>query len=233
PMTKPALLLLHGALGAKIQFEPLTSLLAEHFTVHSVNFEGHGDAPALDRPFRMEHFIENVLDYLATNNIQTARVFGYSMGGYVASLLASTFPDKVHSIATLGTKFYWDPETAARETAFLDPDKIKAKVPQFAATLNARHIAYGWENVLRATADLLNTLGETGGLRAPTLSQIQCPVRVIVGDRDRTIPVPEAHEVYRALPQGQLQVLPATPHEFERIDSGQLAQILLSFFITQ
>lgn len=229
-MTKPDLLLLHGALGAKIQFDPLTPLLTEHFTLHSVNFEGHGDTPARDRLFRMEYFVENVLDYLSANSIQTTRIFGYSMGGYVACLLAAANPNTVHSIATLGTKFYWDPETAARETGLLDPDKIKAKVPHFAAALEARHTANSWENVLRSTADLLNTLGETGGLRAPILAQIQCPTRVIVGDRDRTVTVQEAHEVYRALPKGQLQVLPATPHEFERIDSEQLAQILLIFF---
>lgn len=229
-MTKPDLLLLHGALGDATQFRSLTLLLAEHFIVHSVNFEGHGNTSQRDRPFRIEHFVSNTIEYLADNSIESTHMFGFSMGGFVACQLASAHPDKVRSIATLGTKFYWDAETAARETGLLDPDKIKAKVPHFAAALETRHTAFGWENVLRSTSDLLVSLGETGGLRASELSQIQCPVRVMLGDRDRTVGVQEAYEVYRALPQGQLQVLPATPHEFERIDSEQLAQILLTFF---
>jgi pimeloyl-ACP methyl ester carboxylesterase len=229
-MTKPDLLLLHGALGATIQFQPLIPLLTQQFTIHTLNFEGHGDVPARDRPFRIEHFVENVLDYLVTGTIQTTRIFGYSMGGYVASQLAASHPETVHSIATLGTKFYWDSETAAREIGFLDPDKIRAKVPHFADALDARHTAAGWQAVLRSTAGLLNSLGDTGGLRAPTLAQVQCPVRVIVGDRDRTVGVPETHEVYRALPQGQLEVLPATVHELERVPVERLVYSLTKYF---
>jgi pimeloyl-ACP methyl ester carboxylesterase len=229
-MDRPNLLLLHGALGASTQSAPLVPLLSERYTIHLLDFEGHGAAPMRDRPFRIEHFVENVLDYMAGNSLESAYIFGYSMGGYVACLLAATHPEQVISVATLGTKFHWDPETAARETAFLDPDKIKAKVPQFARALEARHVASGWEAVLRATADLLTSLGETGGLRAANLAQVQCPVRVMLGDRDRTVGVPEAYEVYRALPQGQLEVLPATPHELERVSPDRLAYSLVGFF---
>lgn len=228
-MTK-TILLLHGALGASGQLAPLLPLLSPHYRVESIDFEAHGAAAMRGRPFRMEHFVENVLDYLASNSLENVHIFGYSMGGYVACLLAAAHPDKVLSIATLGTKFYWDPDTAAREIDFLDPDKIRAKVPHFAAALEARHTASGWEAVLYATADLLTSLGKTGGLRAPTLAQILCPVRIIVGDRDRTVGVPEAHEVFRALPQGQMEVFPATPHELERVPPDQLARTLVTFF---
>jgi pimeloyl-ACP methyl ester carboxylesterase len=229
-MDRPNLLLLHGALGASPQFAPLVPLLQERYIVHLLDLEGHGSAPMRGRPFRMEHFAENVLDYLAGRSLESAHIFGYSMGGYVGCQLAATRPEKVLSIATLGTKYYWDPETAAREMGFLDPDKIRAKVPHFASVLEARHTASGWETVLRATADLLRALGETGGLRAPKLAQVQCPVRVMVGDCDRTVGVPEAHEVYRALPQGQLEVLPATPHELERVPPDRLSYSMMGYF---
>lgn len=61
---KPNLLLLHGALGASDQFAPLLPLLEEHYQVHCLDFEGHGRAALRSRPFRIEHFAENAIDYL-------------------------------------------------------------------------------------------------------------------------------------------------------------------------
>jgi hypothetical protein len=52
----------------------------------------------------------------------------------------------------------------------------------------------------------------------------------MVGDRDTTVSVPEAYEVYRALPQGELEVLPATRHELERVEVGRLMGALMGFF---
>ena len=71
----------------------------------------------------------------------------------MACILARTHPNLVTGIATLGTKFYWDPEVAARETGRLDPQKIAAKVPHFARTLAARHPAAGWETEFFAAVE--------------------------------------------------------------------------------
>lgn len=230
-MSKPDLLLLHGALGSLEQFAPLLPLLEDAYNLHMLSFEGHGSSPMKTRPFRIEHFAENVRDYLAEHQIERTHIFGYSMGGFVACSLAVSHTGLVQSISTLGTKFHWDPQAAEREVAFLDPEKIRAKVPRFADALAERHSASGWESVLRETAGLLRALGETGGLRADTLSRTTCRVRVIVGDRDSTVGVLEAHEVYRAIPQGELEVLPGTRHELERVDLGRLAASLRGFFV--
>ena len=145
-MDRPNLLLLHGALGTSAQFALLVPLLDERYTIHLLDFEGHGAAPMRARSFRIEHFVENILDHMASASLERVHIFGYSMGGYVACQLAATHPERVISIATLGTKFHWDPETSIRETGFLDPDKIRAKVPHFASALEARHATSGWEN---------------------------------------------------------------------------------------
>jgi len=232
-MNKENLLLLHGALGASEQFAPLLPLLQGRYNLHTLDFEGHGRAPMQGRSFRIEHFAENVRSYMALHAIERTHIFGYSMGGYVACTLAITHPGLVESIATLGTKLYWDPQTAEREVGFLDTEKIAAKVPHFARALAERHTAAGWEAVVSKTADLLVSLGEVGGLRAEKLGQVACRVRVMVGDRDRTVGVPEAYEVYRALPQGELEVLPGTRHELERVEVGRLAGALVGFFRVQ
>ena len=224
------LVLLHGALGGSDQLKPLADALRPHFPVHQLDFEGHANAPARERPFRIAHFVENVLELLNREHLDRAHVFGYSMGGYVALCHALAHPERVDRIATLGTKFRWDPATAAREAARLDPAVIRAKVPRFADALSARHEgAGGWEAVLARTADFLRELGEHPTLTDATLSRIPHQVRVIVGDRDNTVSVDESGDVAKRLASGTLTVLAETPHPIEQVPVDILSQELQDF----
>ncbi|HEY0070057.1 MAG TPA: alpha/beta fold hydrolase [Chloroflexia bacterium] len=229
-MHRPTLLLLHGATGAGDQFAPLLPLLSPAFDLHTLDFEGHGTAPLRSRSFSIPHFEENVLDYLRQHSIESTHIFGYSMGGYVALALARSHPHVVESVATLGTKFYWDPEVAAREVALLDPEEIAAKVPHFATTLAERHTGAGWEQVLAHTRELLRSLGQAGGMRPQDVAGIEPRVRIMIGDRDSTVTLSESADIYHALPRGELEVLPATRHQFEKVSMERLAYTLTRFF---
>jgi len=225
-----AIILLHGALGAADQLAPLAERLARPGrVVRAVEFEGHGRTRS-DRGFAMAHFVENALaalDALRADGVARATLFGYSMGGYVALLVAAAHPERVERVVTLGTKFRWDPETAAREAHRLDPAAIRAKVPRFADALAARHAgAGGWEAVLARTAELLTGLGAVPPLTDETLGAVRCPVRVAVGDRDATVSVEETAGAYRALPNGELAVLPRTGHPIEGVELDRLVGLV-------
>jgi pimeloyl-ACP methyl ester carboxylesterase len=217
------LLLLHGALGDRRQLAPLADRLAPHLPVEALDLEGHGERPAADRPFRIEHFAANVREHLAARGVERAAIFGYSMGGYVALHLASTQPALVTAVVTLGTKLAWSPATAEREVAQLDADAIAAKVPRFAEALERRHTGAGWRQVLAETAGLLHELGERPPLGDDALAAVRCPARLAVGDRDATVTLEETRDAVRRLPRGELEVLPATPHPLERVSLDRLA----------
>ena len=126
---KPVLLLLHGALGDKRQLVPIKDYLSSVYDVHSLNFSGHGgeSMPAL---FSIELFTENLMEYLEEYNLKNVKIFGYSMGGYVA-LNVARFTQRIGCIITYGTKFHWTPDSAQHEIKKLDPEKIRQKVPVF------------------------------------------------------------------------------------------------------
>jgi len=225
------LVLLHGALGASSQLELLAEALAPRFTVHLLDFEGHGGAPARDRPMCVAHMVENVLELMDARSLDGAGFFGYSMGGYVALCLALQHPNRVDRVATLGTKFRWNAETAEREAARLDPQAIRARVPRFAETLAVRHgRAGGWESVLARTAEFLRDLGENPPLTDVTLGQIRQPVRILVGDRDNTVSTDESAAVANTLHNGSLTVLPETSHPIEQVGVHELTRVLRAYF---
>ncbi|MBC7449073.1 MAG: alpha/beta fold hydrolase, partial [Hymenobacteraceae bacterium] len=108
PDLRPSLVLLHGALGAAAQFTSLAPLLVARFRVYTLDFAGHGPRPVSADNWRMDHFVDNLVALLDAENLGPARVFGYSMGGYAALVLAARQPARIHSVLTLGTKFEWD-----------------------------------------------------------------------------------------------------------------------------
>ena len=92
-MTRPQLLLIHGALGAAIQFDPLLPLVENEFDVHTLDLEGHARTPLKERPLRIEYFAQDVLEYLDSRDIQAVDIFGHSLGGQIGLHLAGFFPD--------------------------------------------------------------------------------------------------------------------------------------------
>ena len=220
--------LLHGALGSAAQLEPLRELLRPKLKTHIAEFEGHGDTPSGDRPFRTSHFAENVLGRMSSAGLEQAVLFGYSLGGYVALWLAKEAPKRVAAVVTLGTKLGWTRETAARETGRLNPATLRTKVPRFVEALEARHkTAAGWEAVVERTAEMMRHLGDNPDIGPNELSAIEQPVRLMLGDRDAMVTLAETQEAYKNLANGELAVLPRTPHPFEQVDAALVATHIL------
>jgi pimeloyl-ACP methyl ester carboxylesterase len=219
------LLLLHGALGGKQQLEPLRATLQDKFTVHTLNFEGHGGRPT-GHPYSIDRFVQNVLDHLQENNIENCPVFGYSMGGYVALKLASQYPGKFRSIVTLGTKFAWSPEIAAKETAMLNPEKIEEKVPKFAAALEALHAPLDWKEMMRGTAEMMRNLGDRPALTKEDLENIDIPVTLLLGSEDVMVTPDETVDVQLQLKNSWYERVYGWQHPIERVDATQLADLI-------
>jgi pimeloyl-ACP methyl ester carboxylesterase len=223
-------ILIHGALGAVDQLEPLATLAGHRLRLHRVELPGHGSTPT-DAPFTTDGFVETVRAFMRGNEIARASVFGYSMGGYVALALAAASPELVERVATLGTKLAWTPDVAAKETSRLHAPTIRAKVPRFADALEKRHAgAGGWETMLDRTASYMTSLGANPTIGDATLAKIRQPTRLMVGDRDTVVTIDETRAAARMLAAGELAVLPNTPHPFEQVRLSLVAAHLVEFF---
>jgi len=229
-MSRPNLILLHGALGSSSQFHPMIPLLKDKYDVHTLDFEGHGSSPPKDRPFRSRYFAENVLNYMNKHAVKAADIFGHSMGGHIGLVVASFSPDRVKRVFTLGTKFVWTPEIAEKENAFLDPIKIQEKVPKYAMELKRRHLASGYERILEKTREMNVNIGQEKILTDEDIGKIERRVRLGLGDRDYMVSIEETAGVYRLLQKGELQIFPGTPHPIEKVTLSALTHSIMDFF---
>lgn len=219
------ILLLHGALGAAKQLGPLAELLKKDFEVYCLEFEGHGQTPS-EKPFCIDGFVDNLKNYLDEKRLKNIIVFGYSMGGYVTLKLAARNPEYFEKIITLGTKFHWTAESAEKEVQYLNPDKIEAKLPAYAAMLDALHVADSWKTVMQKTADMMLRLGNGEATPDELYQQILVPCSLCLGDKDQMVSREETERIKDMIPHAEFELLQDTVHPIDRVNVNILAELI-------
>lgn len=211
---------------------PVADALRTIGDVHVLEFPGHGTTALGTTPFSIEGFTQVVGRAVGALSAPPV-VFGHSMGGYVALALELRAPRTFAGVVTLGTKFAWSPEVAAREAGKCDAGLIEEKVPRFARVLEERHAgAGGWQSVLERTATLIRAVGAAPVLTPDLLPRIACPVVLAVGETDDTVTELETRTVAGMLPHARAEVLPGVPHPIERVPA-ELATALVGSLVSR
>lgn len=222
------IILLHGALGSKTELEPLSNELKTlGFTTYSFSFSGHGET-VYSGVFGIEQFAKELQEFIETNSLQSASVFGYSMGGYVALYLETLFPGRLKKIVTLGTKFNWNKESAEKEIKMLDENFLNAKAPHFVQKLKTLH-GDKWTELLKQTANMMRILSENEFLPAGKLHHVKSRVLLGLGDKDKMVTFDETKEKSEQIPDAKMFTLTETAHGLETADVKILANRMKEF----
>jgi len=102
------LIIIHGFLGMSDKWKSFGSLYAaEGFQVHMLDLRNHG------KSFHSEDFnytvmANDLLEYCQHYDLKDSSIIGHSMGGKVAMLFATTYPELVEKliVADIGPKYY-------------------------------------------------------------------------------------------------------------------------------
>jgi magnesium chelatase accessory protein len=247
----PALLLLHGTGAATHSWRDLLPLLAAHFTVIAPDLPGHGftDTPpahALSLP-GMAGAVQALLAALAAKPVLVA---GHSAGAAVAALMALDGMIAPRALISLngallplrggpGDLFIFS--AMARMLASVpvvpwlisrraqDRKAIERLLRGTGSTLDARGVAlYGL--VVRHSAHVAAALGMMAAWDlhplARALPRLPCPLTLVVGENDRTIPPADAQRVRAILPSARIVSLPGLGHLAHEEDPGGVAALI-------
>ena len=102
------LIILHGFLGMSDNWKSLGTLYAnEGYEVHMLDLRNHGKSFHADE-FNLNVMSSDVLKYCQYHNLSSVSIIGHSMGGKVAMLFASNYPELVEKliVADIGPKYY-------------------------------------------------------------------------------------------------------------------------------
>lgn len=102
------LLIIHGFLGMLDNWKSLaTQYAAQGFQVHALDMRNHGKS--FHSPdFSYDFMVQDVVDYCRFHKLESVAILGHSMGGKVAMLYATQYPEVVNKliVADIGPKFY-------------------------------------------------------------------------------------------------------------------------------
>lgn len=101
-------IIIHGFLGMSDNWKTLGLQFVQlGFQIHVLDMRNHGKSFHSDE-FNYEIMVEDVKAYIDFHNLHNITLLGHSMGGKIAMLFATSYPDLVEKliIADIGPKYY-------------------------------------------------------------------------------------------------------------------------------
>jgi pimeloyl-ACP methyl ester carboxylesterase len=228
----PPLIALHGATSLGVEdYAAQLPLMSKAFLVYLPDARGHG-ATRWDatRGFRYDWLVADLAGFVDALGIDSFHLLGFSMGAMTALQMAARHPERVRTLVAVGITPQREPRASVGRR-LMDPARILAKEPAFAATLSRRHDAGqgegAWQRLLPAiAADIA-----TQPLLTPAeLHRIDCPAMVVCGDRDPFVPPEHAAALARQIRNGRLFVVPDCGHEVPARRPGLFNEAISAFY---
>ncbi len=222
------LLIIHGFLGMSDNWKSFGSLYAaEGFQVHMLDLRNHGRSFHSD-DFSYEIMVNDVLEYCQHHNLSNISIIGHSMGGKVAMLFATTYPDLVEKliVADIGPKYYaphhQDILAGLNAVDFSEkPDRSQVEetlypfIPDFGTRQFLMKSLY-WETpgqlAFRFNLPVFNAKIEQIGVALPAEKRFEKPTLFIRGGNSRYILDTDLPEIQNHFPNFKLATIPNAGH---------------------
>lgn len=226
------LLLITGFTISSAIFDPIVGLYEDEFDCIRYDHRGSGRSAAPPWPTSMPELAGDAVRLLDALGIDSAHVYGLSMGGMVAQEMAIRFPDRVRGLvlgcSTAGgprafrpTVREWQALLGAMAGGLREegrpwlagalfspefrrdhPDRVRELLRFFAAHRAPPH---------GATSHLLASVYHDTVSR---LHLIEAPTLVLHGERDAMAPIANARLIAGRIPNAELRIVPGAGHAY-------------------
>lgn len=244
-----SVLLIHGLMDSAEQWRANLDALAQAHQVWALDLIGFGFSSRVTTPtYSLAMFARSIREFMDAQGIARASVVGHSLGGAIALHLAHAYPERVEKLVLIAPATFLLPlrpefkiakhlpfvpraligwvmlNRRARERALRDAlgDPTRYDASEIARRIRPLHV--------RGTADaLVAMLGSPRDSRVPPLAHITAPTLIVLGTRDRAVPVRHGEEHARTLPNAKLVTIENAGHLPHYEYPTQVNQLLLDF----
>jgi pimeloyl-ACP methyl ester carboxylesterase len=255
----PPIVFVHGLSGCWQNWLEQLPVLARENRVVALDLPGFGYSPMPAREISIAGYARLLDGLLAKLDIDAAVVVGNSMGGFIGTELAISFPQRVERlvlVSAAGLSTYNDPRTARAMPVLRRLDRVLAATTAWAvakADVTMRRprlrdatlwIAAAHPSRLPAplAAEQIRGAGKPGFLPAlgaiidydvrERLPEIACPTLIVWGACDRLISVRDADVFAELIPDSRKVVLEDTGH-VAMLERPQAFNALLRDFMAE
>jgi pimeloyl-ACP methyl ester carboxylesterase len=195
-------ILLHGMGGTNQIFNVLVNDLSKKFTVYAIDSRRHGRSSGADI-YSYEIMMEDIASFIIELNIEKPILLGFSDGGIVGLLLASTYPRMLSKLIVIGANT--NPHGIKSEWRFL------LKVAYF----------FKRDPKIKLCLEAPANIGEK-------LEKITVPVLVLAGSND-FVKEEDTKYIARSMRNSILNILAGESHRSYVVNSPKLYNIIKPF----
>ena len=230
PKDAPSLVLLHG-FGASLQtWDALAGELEKDRRVLRFDVPGFGlSGPAANNDYSDAADVARLLALLDQLGLQQVALGGHSMGGRIAWNFAVAHPERVSHLILVSPDGFPDPSSTSENTYKVSPwlGLMHYSLPAWALKMGVAP-AYGDDKLLtpetlRRYQDMLRAPGVRSAViermrqsrninPVPLLQSLKMPVLLVWGEKDAFIPISNAQDYLKAIPQATLVSVPRAGH---------------------
>ena len=202
--------------------------LSQDYRVLTWDLRAHGTSDSPAGEWTIDDLSGDLFRLLNALDISTTHLIGHSAGGAISTHFALHYPQLVRSLALVGSA------SEANEKAAQNYERLARKAEQGGGDVILK--AVGLKNVPGSIAPdgpgFAKAARCMGGLYqnplTPRLTELTCPVLVIVGEKD-FMGQGGSHIIHRYIPGSRLEVVPEFGHALYREDPDGFNQLVRDF----
>ena len=244
----PAILLLHG-FGASLQaWDDWAPALEKNLRVLRIDIPGFGlSGPAVNQDYSDAADVARVIAVMDQLGVQQVIVAGHSMGGRIAWNLAAAHPERVSKLVLLSPDGFPDPNAKSDKTYEVPAllGLLPYSLPKWALRMGG--VAPAFADGSQLTPQMMQRYHDmmlAPGVRTALLERmrqtrnsdpvsrlqsIKAPTLLLWGEKDAFIPVSNAQDYLKAMPQAKLVTLPGVGHVLHEEAPQASVQAVLDF----
>jgi pimeloyl-ACP methyl ester carboxylesterase len=236
----PALVLLAGQANNHHWWDGVREDFDEDHTTITLDWRGTGESDKPDQPYSTREFAADVVAVLDDVDVDTAAVYGTSMGGRVAQWVAADHPDRVRALV-LGCTSPGGPHALERDNAvrvaLSRPGTIETRnalidlmfTPAYAAAHTGRYTVLG-DARMPPYARKHHLIASNGHDAWDVLPTIAAPTLVVHGTDDLMVPTGNAKLLAERIPHARVELIEGARHayflEFRSVASPVVLEFL-------
>jgi pimeloyl-ACP methyl ester carboxylesterase len=199
------LVLVHGLGTSAMCWEHNVEPLSRCGRVYAVDMPGFGESAPPPEPLSAEALAESLIAWCEAAGITQAAFLGHSLGGEVCMWIAAKRPDLVSGLILAGSTGARSQLGLTRRFGRLMADGIREPI-HFLPTLLKAYYRAGPRRIYRTA------MSSEPDRLAGHLPSIQAPTLVLWGRNDPVVPLREARQLSRAMPNARLSVIADGAH---------------------
>jgi pimeloyl-ACP methyl ester carboxylesterase len=206
--TGEPLLLLHGFSGSSQDWIPSLAQWGTKFQLILPDLRGHGRSGILSKAFRHDDAAADIFALLDHLGVRGCNGVGISAGGNVLLHMATKQLDRITSMVLVSATPYFPAQARAITSQYGD------NLPEEQWEILRRRHPGGdaqVKGILASTKSFASSYDDLN-FTPPLLSTIQARTFIIQGDRDPLYLVELSGEMYKAIPNSRLWIVPNAGH---------------------